>query len=156
MAVARPSLRQAIPLLGLRYWLAALAGTLFTAVAIGVPTDVLPNPWFIRMTPVRPLDEVLWPVTSILVGLLLATYASPIFASHRPAKTGVGLASGTLGWLAIGCPVCNKIVVALIGVSGALTWFAPLQPILGVLGVALAATGLAIRARVLLRGCPIA
>ena len=45
-----------------RAWLAAqrfvvatgAAG--MTALLMGTPTDVVPNPWFTRMTPVRPLD----------------------------------------------------------------------------------------------------
>lgn len=46
---------------------------------------------------------------------------------------------------AIGCPVCNKIVVALLGASGAISWFAPLQPILGVLGLMLAVSALVVQ-----------
>jgi len=37
--------------------------------------------------------------------------------------------------LAIGCPVCNKLVVGLLGVSGALSVWAPIQPALAVLSV---------------------
>jgi hypothetical protein len=33
---------------------------------------------------------------------------------------------------AVGCPVCNKLVVLALGFSGAMTYFTPLQPILGV------------------------
>lgn len=40
-------------------------------------------------------------------------------------------------YLAVGCPICNKLVVALLGTSGALTYFAPIQPLLGVGAVAL-------------------
>jgi hypothetical protein len=52
---------------------------------------------------------------------------------------------GLLSALAIGCPVCNKLVVMLLGVSGALTVWAPLQPVLGVVSVAL--LGWALRTR---------
>jgi hypothetical protein len=46
---------------------------------------------------------------------------------------------------AVGCPICNELVVGLIGVSGALSYWAPIQPALGVLSVALLGAGLAIR-----------
>jgi hypothetical protein len=46
---------------------------------------------------------------------------------------------------AVGCPICNKLVVALIGVSGALNYWAPIQPALGALSVVLLSAGLAIR-----------
>jgi len=28
------------------------------------------------------------------------------------------IGSGIVGWFAVGCPVCNRIVVALLGASG--------------------------------------
>ena len=98
------------------------------------------------MTPVRTLDLVLWPVTSVLTGALLATYVLPAACARRTPGSA-GIASGTLGWLAIGCPICNKLVVGAIGITGALNVFAPLQPFLGLLGVLIAATGLMLRLR---------
>jgi hypothetical protein len=35
---------------------AGVAGALATVVAIGAPTDVVPNPWFARQTPVHAYD----------------------------------------------------------------------------------------------------
>ena len=131
---------------GTRYLLTAAVGSILVALLIGIPTDVLPNPWFTRMTAVRTLDMVLWPVTSILTGALLATYLLPA-ACVRRAPGRAGIASGTLGWLAIGCPICNKLVVGAIGITGALNVFAPLQPVLGLLGVMIAAMGLSLRLR---------
>ena len=48
-------------------------------------------------------------------------------------------------FLAIGCPICNKIALLLLGTSGALNLFAPIQPILGAASVALLAATLAWR-----------
>jgi hypothetical protein len=121
------------------------------ALVTGIPTDVLPNPWFQRMTPVRTLDVVLWPVISLAGGSLLATYALPGANSGRELKGGAG--GGLLGVFAIGCPVCNKLVVAAIGVSGALTFFEPIQPLLGVLAVAIPLLVLRWRLAVYARGC---
>jgi len=57
-----------------------------------------------------------------------------------------------LGLLAVGCPVCNKLVVVLLGVSGALALFAPIQPFLALGGLALLA--LALRRVVRAAPCP--
>jgi hypothetical protein len=134
-----------------RFLLAILPATLAVALVTGIPTDVLPNPWFQRMTPVRTLDVVLWPLISLASGSLLATYALPGANSGRELKGGAG--GGLLGVFAIGCPVCNKLVVAAIGVSGALTFFEPIQPLLGVLAVAIPLLVLRWRLAVYARGC---
>ena len=44
---------------------------------------------------------------------------------------------GLLTFLAVGCPTCNKLVLVALGTSGALSWFAPIQPVLGLAAVAL-------------------
>lgn len=46
------------------------------------------------------------------------------------------LMSGFASYLAIGCPVCNQVVVALVGTSGALSLWAPIQPLIGLASVA--------------------
>ena len=98
-----------------RYFLAAAAASVLTAAAVGIPTDLLPNPWFQRMTPVRTLDVVLWPLVSISVGALLGTYALPRSRGTDGLAGGAG--GGLLGAFAVGCPVCNKLVVTVLGVS---------------------------------------
>ncbi len=144
-----------------RRWWAAVAAAIAIAFAIGIPTDVIPNPVF-----GRPLVDVQWwnyPVlvaTAILGGLLLATYvAQPADAGadsidhatddiddiDAPGRAG-GL-GGLLSFFAVGCPTCNKVVVLAIGTSGALDWFAPAQPMLALLSVALIAWALRVRLR---------
>ncbi len=142
-------------------WAVAVAAAVVSAVAIGVPTDVIPNPVFGRQgTPVEPWAVPVLVVTAVLSGLLVATYVRPGStvpsgqdeALDRPGRFGG--AAGLLSFFAVGCPICNKLVVIALGTSGALTWFAPLQPYLG-----LAALGLLVWAlRVRLRGevaCPV-
>lgn len=48
-----------------------------------------------------------------------------------------GSAGGVLSAFAVGCPICNKLVVALVGVSGALNVWAPVQPLVGMAALAL-------------------
>jgi hypothetical protein len=48
-----------------------------------------------------------------------------------------GVGGGFSGALAVGCPVWDKVVVALLGAAGAMQWWAPVQPLLGAASVAL-------------------
>jgi len=147
-----------------RHWMAAVVGGASVALAVGLPTDVIPNPVFGRPIPVTWWSYPVLAVTAALGGLLLATYVrgeggGPLEFeetldphAERQAKTG-GMA-GLLSFFAVGCPICNKVVVIALGTSGALSWFAPVQPYLGV--IALGLLTWALRAR--LRGevaCPV-
>lgn len=119
----------------------------FTLFAIGIPTDLIANPIFSRMTPVTWFD---WPVaiaSAVLVGILVAI---PRPSSCRPA-TRTGIVGSGLAFLAVGCPTCNQLVVLAIGMTGALTWFAPIQPILGAVGLGVLAAAIAHRLLLLRR-----
>jgi hypothetical protein len=169
-----PSLTGAVRGWRRRQWVTAVLGALVTAVVIGVPTDVIPNPLF-----GRPVDVTWWSppvlvITAVLGGLMLATYVAtpgtptttgssttpgtsttPGSSSHdamgswaaadRPGR--IASVGGLLGFLAVGCPVCNKLVVVALGTSGALSWFAPLQPLLAVVSVVVLALALRTRLR---------
>jgi hypothetical protein len=123
--------------------MAAAAGVAGTALAIGLPTDVIPNPVFGRPVPVTWWSVPVLVVTSVLAGLLLATYVRTGGAEEpvdRPARAG-GI-GGLLAFFAVGCPVCNKLVVIALGTTGAMELFAPLQPLLAIASVALLAVAL--------------
>ncbi len=140
-----------------RFWVAAGGGTFLMLLILGVPTAVIPNPFFIRMTPTEPVNLLVWLITAPLTGALLATYVSrgrldtgDVHADAGSVRASVG---GIAAYLAIGCPICNKVIVAVLGVSGALNVFAPLQPIIGAASVAMLAATLAWRLRMRVRGC---
>lgn len=137
--------------------LVAAAAATLAALLIGIPTAVIPNGFFTRMTPTRPLDYLFLAVTVLLVGLIAATYAVPSSRLALPAAGGEGrvTAGGLLTFLAVGCPVCNKLVVLALGFSGALNYFAPLQPFLGLVSVALLAYTAWTRLRTLRDGCAV-
>lgn len=105
-------------------------------VVVAVPTDLIDTPWFSREIPPTWWS---WPslvVSSALSGLLVATYVSPPAdpSAHNVSRKGV--AGGLLTFFAVGCPVCNKLVLVALGSAGAISWFAPLQPLLVVAGIA--------------------
>lgn len=132
--------------LGWRFVLRSFLFAVVLAVVIGVPTDVVANPWFSRMTPVVPLDYVFLVATSAMTGAVIASASYGNWIRRRGAGQ-TGAVGGVLGWLAIGCPICNKLVVALLGVSGALRFFGPAQPLIGAAAVVLGITALTIRFR---------
>lgn len=134
-----------------RRWVVAVAGTLASALAMGVPTALLPNPLFTRMTAVTWWSWPVWTAAAVLAGLVLATYVRTPDGAGAGARAGAG--GGFLGFLAVGCPVCNKVVIALLGFTGAMQWWAPVQPLLGVASVALLASALRARLRGE-RACP--
>lgn len=147
---ARESARQ-LANFSRRQWLAAGAGALATGLLTGLPTDVVPNPFYRRMTPILWWNYPVWAATAILAGLVVATYVRrvPVRASG-----GAVLGGGILSFFGVGCPICNKLVVALIGVGGALSLFAPVQPYLAAAGLTLLAVSLVVRLRQLAR-CPV-
>ncbi|WP_347355104.1 hypothetical protein [Intrasporangium sp.] len=115
--------------------LAAVAGAVGTAVVVGVPTVVVPNPVFGREVPVTWWSYPVLAVVSVLSGVLLATYVREADGAERGVAADDraprrGLVAAMLSFFAVGCPVCNKIVLLALGAGGALTWFAPLQPLL--------------------------
>jgi hypothetical protein len=102
------------------------------------------------MTPVQWWSYPILAATALLGGLVTATY---VRSSAQPAGLTGTAGGGLLSALAIGCPVCNKLVVVLLGVSGAMSVWAPLQPVLGLASVAL--LGWALRTRLVAeRACP--
>jgi hypothetical protein len=129
----------------LRRWGAAGVATVLSALVLGIPTELIPNPVFARR-----IEAPLWTypslaVTAVLAGLLLATYVR-----NEPQRRGRGLVDladaspeetrrvtmgGLLSFFAIGCPTCNKLVLVALGSSGAITWFEPVQPLLALAGI---------------------
>jgi hypothetical protein len=138
-----------------RFWLFAAGGALLSLLVLGVPTAIIPNPVFGRMVPVRPSDVAIWLASAPLIGLTLASYAvRPHATDHRDGgEVRLGLGSMAV-FLAIGCPVCNKLVLLALGTSGALTIFAPIQPVIGIVSLGFLAATLAYRFRQIARGCP--
>lgn len=140
-----------------RFSIVALLATLGSLLVLGVPTAVIPNPFFIRMTPTETFNVVVWLASAPLIGLLIATYVRPArhAIGHDRDEPGAGRTTlgGVAAYLAIGCPICNKVVVAALGVSGALSIFAPIQPLIGAASVALLSGTLIWRLRARARRC---
>jgi len=118
-----------------RTWLRAIPIAAVAALLIAIPSDLIDNRVFGRPVPPRPIDYVILTITAGLIGLILAIRAPESQATETQERRMLG--SGFLSFLAVGCPVCNQAVVALVGTSGALSWWAPVQPVVGMFAVAL-------------------
>ena len=177
-------------------WLRVTPYAAVAALAIGIPSDLIDTPVFGRPVPVRPIDYLIWAVTSLLIGLVFAIRREPSAgladgtdpagpdpasgnSDQAPAgardgggdRAGAGALEGSLdeeagqtraiwggfvSFLSVGCPVCNQAVVALVGTSGALSWWAPIQPLVGLAAVALLVVALRTRLRTYrLTSCPL-
>jgi hypothetical protein len=153
MATMRPLTGEGTRSGGTAFWsrqtignaiLYAFGGGFATALLIGIPTVLIPNRWFGREIPPRPLDYVIFALTIALVAALAATYAMPLACPTRERSLTAG---GLLSFFAVGCPVCNKLAVMALGWGGAMTYFAPIQPLLGVASLILLAATLVARLR---------
>lgn len=137
------------------------AATAVSLLVFGLVSAIIPNPVFGRQIPPEPFAIAVWLVSAPLMGLVAATYLSPVRGVAQPMgapapeeerRSLLGYLGGFGAFLAIGCPVCNKAVLVLLGTSGALNVWAPLQPVLGIASVGLLVATLAWRVRVRGRG----
>lgn len=137
-----------------RRWLVVSLAAGVTAILTGGPTDLLPNGIFQRMTPVVWWDYPIWAATSLLMGLIAGTYVSASPSVKAGKQAGRSVAASVVSLFAVGCPICNKLIVAALGVSGALSYFGPAQPFLGVASVLLLLGTLVVRLRAQ-KACPV-
>jgi len=132
-------------------WFMTTLAAAIGLAAIGLTTAIFENWFFVRMTPVRAQDYVIWIMSSVLVGLIVASH----FVARSTRNDEKILSGGLLSVLAVGCPTCNKLVVLLLGTTGALTFFAPLQIYIGIASVLLLGWTLLLRARALVGTCSV-
>jgi len=141
-------------------WLRAIPFAALAALLIGIPSDLIENPIFGRPVETRPIDYVILTITSALIGLVFAI-RMPADASEDVVDASERNETRTMwgGWfsfMAVGCPVCNQAVVALLGTSGALSWWAPVQPFVGALAIGLVLWALRTRLQTYqLAACPV-
>lgn len=147
---------------------------LWSAVALlvyGLITAIIPNPVFGRSVPPEPFAIWTWLLSAPLMGLVMATYTAPVRQTplvilqlgdpgtvereERRTST-LGSLAGLGTFLAIGCPMCNKIALLLLGASGAMSVWAPIQPWIATasLVLLLATAGWRLRMRARGGACP--
>ena len=159
MLSSKDSTVKSFTMFDMRFWGLSVLYSLGAALLIGIPTVLIPNSLFHRMTPSGLQDYIIWTISTLLIGpvMALATLYPAMTPTNQVKRgEGVRLSGATLlSFFSVGCPICNKIVVLLLGISGAMTFFNPLRPFLGIASIVLLATTLFLRVRVLRHGCPV-
>ncbi len=122
-----------------RRWVVAAVAAIITFLVVGLPTAVIENPVFGRSVEVTTWSMPVLVITSVLSGLLVATYFRNDEITSEEKSLKIGGIGAVLSYLAVGCPVCNKLVLIALGSTGAIKYFAPVQPFLAWLGVILLA-----------------
>jgi len=121
----------------LRRWLVAAGTAALTYLVVAIPTDLIDTPVFSREIPPTWWAQPALIITAILAGLLTATYVSRPEGEGRKSTVRLGGAGAMISFFAVGCPVCNKIVLIALGTSGALQFFEPVQPYLAAASIGL-------------------
>ena len=118
----------------------------------GIVTVLIKNPFFIRMTPVYWYDYVFLVLTSILSGAYIGLWHyNKNNQKNINSKCNYAAAGGSFGgFFSFGCVVCNKLLIWILGLSGVLAYFMPIQPILGVVSVILLGYAVYLQAKILL------
>lgn len=124
---------------GPRRWVVATFAAAATFLAIALVTALIDNPVFGRSVPPTDWAMEAAAVTAILSGLLAATYVRDELYLPEERSLSMGGAGGLAAYFAVGCPACNKVVVLALGTTGAIQWFAPIQPYLASGGILLLA-----------------
>lgn len=121
-------------------WARGAVVALLTFGALGTVSALWSNPLFMRMTPAGGLEIALLGALSGLLGLYVAI--------RRPACANrVAGAGGVLGFLGVACPICNKILVLLVGGEVLLTYFEPIRIYVAAAGAAVVAAAVVIEWR---------
>ena len=112
--------------------LIGLISSVFFFFIFGISTGIISNPFFTRMTPVYFFDYFFLIINSLLLGTYIGLH---FYEKHKKSKNAdfLAVSGGIVNVFVIGCPICNVLIISLIGTSATLNYFAPIQPILGVL-----------------------
>lgn len=138
-----------------RRWRFAAGTMVLTVLATAIPTAMIPTGLFTRDIPTTVWAWPVLLVTAVLAGMVAATYVARRDARDEGDRSStLGAVGAFTTFFAVGCPVCNKLVLLALGYTGALQYFAPAQPFLAALAIALLGWALVVRVR-RERSCPI-
>lgn len=128
-----------------RYVLLGVFAAVVLLFLFGIPTALIPTPYFTRMIPATYLD---YTFLALITGLAGAYLSLSLYKVKESAKaTGSAFLGAIGGIFAFGCPICNALLVSLLGVSTLLSFYLPLRPVIGLTSIGLLATALYLKAR---------
>jgi hypothetical protein len=112
-----------------------ISASILFMVFTGITTVIIPNSRYIRMTPIALWDYIVYALTGILLGIFVGVY-------YYKRRTSINCANsatiGTVfGLFTYGCSLCNALLMSVIGATGIITYFEPVRPWLGLVGILL-------------------
>lgn len=117
---------------------AAVAVAMFAG--LGTVAALWENPFFARMTPAGGFEIALLLLQSTLAGIYVGL-------PQRRCGARTAGAGAVIGFLGIACPVCNKLLVLLIGSTLLLEYFEPVRLYVALGGAVLLAAAIWLKLR---------
>ena len=132
-----------------KYLSIGLLASIILFLLFGIPTDLVPNKYFIRMVPIKITDYIFLSLTSIMLGAYIALH---YYSKKTSKKCDYAAYGGAVaGVFAVGCPICNVLLISLFSATAILTYFEPYRPILGVLTIGILGAAIFYKSKPLLR-----
>lgn len=112
----------------------------------GAITALIPTGFFTRMFPAAMIDYLLLILTSVLVSAFIGLHVYE--KSYRTSKESYVAAGGSAaGFFAVSCPLCNMLLVFLLGTGTVFAYVEPARPAIGAIGIVILALLLFIKTR---------
>ncbi len=111
---------------------------LLLALVLGIPTALIPNPFYHRMLPLTGLDYFFWIATSALIAANIVVFVCR--QTQKQSKLAWG--GGIVGFFSFACPICNLVLMSIFGSTVLLTVLEPLRPWLGMLSIGMLSVSL--------------
>jgi|TARA_B100001964_G_scaffold245570_1_gene333561 hypothetical protein len=107
-------------------------------LVLGITTDIIPTIFYKRMIQTSILDYVFLISTSIMLGgyLTLNVYGKSKLGKKEDV---VALGGGITGLFAFGCPMCNAILITIVGTGSIMFYYEYIRPLVGILSVCIIA-----------------
>lgn len=129
--------------LGRRLIIAGAAGIAAVA-ALTIPNSIIDVGFFTRGVPIRWWELPVALAASVLVAVWFLIPA-PRSSSRTDKRPVVGATFVAL--LAVGCPTCNVVMMLALGLAGTLRYWAPVQPYLALVSLAVLVVAVSVRWR---------
>jgi hypothetical protein len=130
------------------HWKVARRTYIAALLLMGIVGETLPGASYGRIVPLQWWNWVTIAIAPVLIALIAATFVTEggPKRSRRTAKASAGTGA-TIGTLAMACPACNPLAIALFGGSGVLSFLAPERGLIALLSVVLLLVTLVLRLR---------
>ncbi len=111
----------------LKFIVYTLAFSALAILILGIPTAVIRNHFYFRMTPAFWFDYVFLVVNGTLIGFYFAiTYTSTQPEACKIEKKS--LFASLLAIFGIACPICNQILMLIFSTTFLLSFLEPVRP----------------------------